>query len=88
MPRPIAPTVEFGFRRAAGEQLGAAVAWLRADPAHRRVFVSQPDGRTCFGGEPGDAVKVGTANRRDWYLANARAIAPACFDPAWTDRSP
>jgi 4-amino-4-deoxy-L-arabinose transferase-like glycosyltransferase len=84
----VGPTVEFGFRREAREQLGAALAWMRADPARRRVFLSQPDGRTCFGGGEDAAVKVGTANRRDWYLAKAEAIAPACFDPAWTDRSP
>jgi hypothetical protein len=84
----VGPTVEFGFRREAGEQLGAAHAWMRADPAHRRVFLSQPGEHTCFSGGQDAVEKVGTANRRDWYLAKIEAIAPACFDPAWTDRSP
>jgi 4-amino-4-deoxy-L-arabinose transferase-like glycosyltransferase len=84
----VGPTVEFGFRRESTEQLASAVDWMRADPATRRVFVSQPKDRSCFGGEPGDAQEVGTANRRRWYLANARAITPDCLDPAWADRSP
>jgi 4-amino-4-deoxy-L-arabinose transferase-like glycosyltransferase len=83
------PTVEFGYRRAAPGQLRAAISWLEADPAHRRVFLSQPAaGRTCFGGAPGDALKVGVANRRDWYLVSRPALVAACFEPLYTDRSP
>ena len=82
------PTVEFGFRRDASAQLAAALAWMRADPARRRVFLSQPKARSCFGGEPGDALEIGVANRRRWFLANARAISPECLDPTWADRSP
>jgi hypothetical protein len=61
---------------------------MRAEPARRRVFLSQPAQRTCFGGGEGDVLKVGTANRRDWYLARADAITPACFDPDWVEREP
>ena len=81
--------MEYGFRRDSAGQLRAASAWLDADPAHRRVFLSQPgSGRTCFGGPPGAVLKVGTANRRDWYLASRPALAAACFDAAFVDRSP
>jgi 4-amino-4-deoxy-L-arabinose transferase-like glycosyltransferase len=82
------PTVEFGFRRETDEQLRAALFWLRADPAHRRVLLSQPAGRTCFGGAAGDVLSVGTANRRAWYLATADAITPACLGPAPAERDP
>jgi 4-amino-4-deoxy-L-arabinose transferase-like glycosyltransferase len=82
------PVVEFGFRRDPAEQLRAASAWLDADRQHRRVFLSQPgQGPTCFA-QGGEAVRVGTANRRDWYLATRDALAPACYQAAFTDRSP
>jgi 4-amino-4-deoxy-L-arabinose transferase-like glycosyltransferase len=82
----VGPTTEFGFRREVSEQLRDASAWLDAAPAQRRLLLSQPRrGATCFAG---DAVKVGTANRRDWYLAASGAIAPACYADAYTDRSP
>jgi len=85
----VGPTVEFGFRRSDDEQLRAASLWLDADPAHRRVFLSQPDaGAACFGGGPGAVVKVGTANRRNWYLASRPALVAACYDAALTDPSP
>jgi hypothetical protein len=85
----VGPTVEFGFRRDAVEQLRDASAWMDADPARRRVLISLPgEGRTCFGGNAGDVAKVGTANRRNWYLVSRPALAPACFTPAYTDRSP
>jgi 4-amino-4-deoxy-L-arabinose transferase-like glycosyltransferase len=83
------PTVEFGYRRDAPGQLHAAIAWLEADPARRRVFLSQPgNGDTCFGGAPADALKVGIANRRNWYLVSRPALVAACFEPVYTDRSP
>ena len=85
----VGPTVEFGYRRDAVGQLRAASAWLDADPAHRRVFLSQPGGRpNCFGGAPGDAVKVGIANRRDWYLVARPALVADCFETTYADRSP
>jgi 4-amino-4-deoxy-L-arabinose transferase-like glycosyltransferase len=85
------PVIEFGYRRDAVEQMRMASAWMQADPAHRRVFLSQPgESRNCFADKagPGAAVKVGTANRRDWYLATREALSPACYTPAYLDRSP
>jgi 4-amino-4-deoxy-L-arabinose transferase-like glycosyltransferase len=84
----VGPTVDFGFRRETSAQLGSALAWMRADPARRRVFLSQPAQRSCFVGEPGDALEIGNANRRRWFLANARAIGADCLDPEWAERSP
>ena len=86
----VGPTVEFGFRRDASEQMHAASDWLAADPLHRWLFVSQPgNGDTCFdAATPGAVVKVGTANRRDYYLARLGALTPRCYEDRYTDRSP
>ena len=84
----VGPTVEFGFRRDADEQLKMASDWLDAD-ARRRLLLSQPrEGGTCFGGSAGDVAKVGTANRRDWYLVSRGALTPDCYKARFTDRSP
>jgi hypothetical protein len=85
----VGPTVEFGFRRDPREQLRAASEWLARDPGQRWLFVSQPgDGDTCFGGPPGAVSKVGTSNRRDYYLARYAALTPRCYQDRYTDRSP
>ncbi len=85
----VGPTVEFGFRRPRDEQLRAASAWLEADPAQRRVLLPQPRNvAPCFGGAPGDVVKVGTANRRDWYLAARPALVAACYGDAGAGAEP
>ena len=84
----IGPTVDFGYRRDPDEQLRMASAWMEADPANRRVLMSQPgEGRTCFGGRARDVQKVGTANRRDWYLVARPALTAACYKAAFIDRS-
>jgi 4-amino-4-deoxy-L-arabinose transferase-like glycosyltransferase len=85
----VGPTVEFGFRRDPEEQLRMASTWAQADPAQRRILLSQPgEGRTCFGGRAADVARVGTSNRRDWYLVSREALAPGCYAPAFTDRTP
>ena len=83
------PTVEFGFRKPLAGQLHDAVAWLRADPLHRRLLLSQPQKLAgCFAGAAQAPARVGTANRRDWYLASLGAIGPACRADALEDDSP
>ena len=87
----VGPTVEFGFRRDADGQLKAASAWLEADPAQRRLLLSQPrEGGTCFdeNAGAGAVAKIGTANRRDWYLVSRAALTPDCYKANYTDRSP
>ena len=79
----VGPTAEFGFRAPAALQLQRAVDWLKEEPAGRRVLLSQPRGQApCFGVGSGAVTPVGTANRRDWYLASLAAIGPSCFDDA------
>jgi len=76
----VGPTIDFGYRRKADEQLRAAAEWMRADPARRRVLLSQPrEGGICLHGGPAAVRLVGTANRRDWYLASVDALTPACY---------
>lgn len=83
------PTVEFGFRKPLPDQLRDAAAWLRADPTHRRLLLSQPQElATCFQGAARQPLRVGAANRRDWYLVPLEAIGPACRGDALQDSSP
>ena len=85
----IGPTEEFGYSLPATEQLRRAASWLDADVQRRRVMLSQPrDATPCFGGLPSDARLIGTANRRDWYLAARPAIGERCFSPGLGDQSP
>ena len=72
------PTVEFGFKRAPEAQLADAIAWLRAAPASRRLFVLDAALGECVLRERAQA--VGTANRRTWWLLDTSAIAADCGD--------
>ncbi|CAN5143741.1 glycosyltransferase family 39 protein [soil metagenome] len=83
------PTVEFGYLKPLPDQLRDAAQWLRADPAHRRLLLSQPQElAACFAGASEAPQRVGTANRRDWYLAPLGALGPGCQAAALEDDSP
>ena len=85
----VGPTTEFGFRQPAAEQLRRAVAWLDADPDHRRVMFSQPrDKPGCLSGMARHAQLLGVANRRNWYLADRAAISSQCFGGGLVDPTP
>jgi hypothetical protein len=85
----VGPTVEFGFKQPATEQLRRAVAWLDQDPAGRRLLLSQPEAlSSCFSDDAGSVVSVGAANRRDWFLVARPAITASCFGAALDDQSP
>ncbi len=73
----IGPVAEFGFRRPAAEQFSAAVAWLRAAPAGRAIFVDAAVVPDCAAGDR--ALRLGKGNRRDWLLLRLDAVA-ACTD--------
>lgn len=70
------PVVDFGFRRPRDERLRLAIAWLREDPANRRLFVQEHD--DCLRLDAQHAQALGVANRRDWWLAGAAALTDAC----------
>jgi 4-amino-4-deoxy-L-arabinose transferase-like glycosyltransferase len=85
----IGPTEEFGYKQPAEVQLRRAVQWLDQDPVRRRVLFSQPrDKPACFIGTGTDLQIVGTANRRDWYLAPRQAISQRCYNADLEDPSP
>ena len=77
----VGPVAEFGFRQPPASQLASALAWERADPARRRLLVQRSQALACLRFEPGaDAVRVGVANRREWWLVGA-AAARDCATP-------
>jgi len=67
---------DFGFVRPWHEQLADAIRWLGAAPARRWVFVLADPMSPCV--DRAKATYVGHANRREWWLFRADAIAPAC----------
>ncbi len=76
----VGPVVDFGFRRPVDAQLRAGIAWMREQPRSRRLFLLDEAMDDCVLRDR--AQRVGTANRRDWYLLDASAIAPGCVTGA------
>ena len=76
-------TANFGFKLAWHEQLRQALAWQAADPAHRWIFAYGNTLAPCV--READAIHVGHANRREWYLFNRRAVVPGCIPPKTED---
>ncbi len=70
------PVTEFGFLKPWQEQYTEAVAWLKADPASRRLFIREAAMGECVRRD--EAIQLDRANRRDWWLVPARAIIPNC----------
>ncbi|MGH8155325.1 MAG: dolichyl-phosphate-mannose--protein mannosyltransferase, partial [Rhodanobacteraceae bacterium] len=70
-------TVNFGYNLAWHEQLRQALAWQAADPAHRWIFAYGKVLAPCV--RMADAIHVGHANRREWYLFNRSAVVPGCI---------
>jgi hypothetical protein len=54
--------------------------WLREAPGRRWLFVLGDSMQDCVDRE--QAVHVGIANRRDWWLVPAAALPPGCPDHA------
>jgi 4-amino-4-deoxy-L-arabinose transferase-like glycosyltransferase len=71
--------IDFGFRKPREERMREAIAWLRADPARRRLFVQAATGQqACLRLDEAHAQPLGTANRRQWWLAGESALTGAC----------
>jgi len=68
--------VDFGFVKPWHEQLAAAIRWQEEKPASRWVFVLADAMGPCV--DKDRSTRVGTANRREWWLFRADAVAPAC----------
>jgi hypothetical protein len=73
------PAIDFGFRRPRPERLRLALAWLREDPVHRRLFIEpQREDAGCLRLDPAHAQPLGIANRRTWWLVGEAALTGAC----------
>ncbi len=76
-------TANFGFKLAWHAQLRQALAWQAADPAHRWLFAYGKVLAPCV--RVADAIHVGHANRREWYLFDHHAVVPDCVPPKSDD---
>ena len=75
----VGPVAEFGFRQPVDVQFTRALAWLREAPADRALLVQRSEELGCvdFTRAGAGAERLGMANRRDWWLLRAGAVA-AC----------
>ena len=76
-------TVNFGYKLAWHDQLRQALAWQAVDPAHRWIFAYGNVLAPCV--RMADAIHVGHANRREWYLFARDAVVPGCVPPESDD---
>lgn len=77
------PVRDFGFRLPRDQQYAAAVRWLAEAPSHRRIFIleqAMDAAGSCL--DRTKAMRVGNANRREWYLFGADAVVPGCVPTA------
>jgi len=70
------PATDFGFSRPWPDQFADAVSWQAADPTHRWIFAQEPAMGTCVRHE--QAIDLGLANRREWWMFKAGAVIPGC----------
>lgn len=76
-------TVDFGYKLGWHDQLRQALAWQAADPAHRWIFAYAKVLAPCV--RVADAIHVGHANGREWYLFARDAVVPGCVPPESED---
>jgi len=67
---------EFGFVTPWHEQLAAAIRWQEVKPESRWVFILADAMAPCVAQDK--STYVGHANRREWWLFRADAVAPSC----------
>ncbi len=70
------PVTEFGFSRPWNGQYADAIRWQAQAPRTRWVFILEDAMGDCV--DRARAVKVGHANRREWWLFRADAVVPGC----------
>ena len=80
------PVRDFGFRAPWPTQFERASQWLAEAPQQRRLFILE-DAMKRMGRcvDASRAVRVGHANRRDWWLLGADAVVPGCTPEAAAD---
>lgn len=70
------PVREFGFVAGWNRQYEEAAQWLAQAPRQRRLFMLDEAMGDCV--DRSKAVRVGHANRREWWLAGIEAVVPGC----------
>jgi 4-amino-4-deoxy-L-arabinose transferase-like glycosyltransferase len=73
------PVRDFGFKSPWDRQYVEAVQWLAEAPLRRRIFIldqAMDVAANCI--DKTKAVRVGNANRRQWWLLGSDAVAPGC----------
>ncbi|MDR2011503.1 MAG: glycosyltransferase family 39 protein [Rhodanobacter sp.] len=70
------PVHEFGFNLPWNRQYADAVHWLSAAPVQRRLFILADAMGDCV--DRTKAIRVGLANRREWWLVGADAVVLGC----------
>jgi 4-amino-4-deoxy-L-arabinose transferase-like glycosyltransferase len=68
--------IDFGFVRPWHVQLADAIRWQEGAPAQRWVFILAGAMAPCI--DQARATYVGHANRREWWVFSAEAVAPEC----------
>ncbi|MEP7185403.1 MAG: glycosyltransferase family 39 protein [Rhodanobacter sp.] len=71
------PVTEFGFLKPWPEQYVDAISWLKQAPAQRWIFSLDEAMGSCV--DRRRAIHVGHANRREWWMFKADAVAPGCI---------
>jgi hypothetical protein len=72
----VGPVRDFGFKRPWDEQYAEAVQWQAEAPAQRRIFILEPAMGDCV--DKTKATHIGFANRREYWLFGADAVAQGC----------
>ena len=80
------PAVDFGFKQPWTAQFTDGVRWQAQQPATRWLFVQQPAMGDCV--QRGQAIFLGHANRREWWMFKAHAVVPGCVPSAGDDDGP
>ncbi len=70
-------TTDFGFLESPATQLQKGVAWLKVSPKKRRLLLQSSKQTQCVDFNSSDAVSLGNANRRSWWLIGEQATV-AC----------
>lgn len=74
------PKTDFGFLKPIHEQRALAFAWLREQPESRRLFMLEQSLGACV--DKTQAIVLGQANRRTWWLVPMAALQENCDEPA------
>ncbi len=71
------PSTDFGFLESPATQLQKGVAWLKTSPGERRLLVQASKYTECVDFRNAEAISLGNANRRSWWLIG-NAATTAC----------